>query len=204
MVRSLQCGCEISSCARRHHHHAPLTLCSLPTPAAVRRPRRQHIKQLIISGFRSFRNQSEVEPFRRVGRVGRCRSRCAPPFQTGLRSRSSKHNAPFQTGLRSRSSKHNALVGRNGSGKSNFLTQCSLSCSDHGFRTCVKRRGNNFSTKGARPRSHSRRSAILPHAVRASAMCRAGANVMSAFVEVIFDNSDGRRWGVARKRTTGL
>ena len=188
MVRSLQCGCEISSCARRHHHHAPLTLCSLPTPAAVRRPRRQHIKQLIISGFRSFRNQSEVEPSRRVGRVGRCRSRCAPPFQTGLRSRSSKHNA---------------LVGRNGSGKSNFLTQCSLSCSDHGFRTCVKR-GNNFSTKGARPRSHSRRSAILPHAVRASAMCRAGANVMSAFVEVIFDNSDGRRWDVPRKRTTGL
>ena len=106
MVRSLQCGCEISSCARRHHHHAPLTLCSLPTPAAVRRPRRQHIKQLIISGFRSFRNQSEVEPSRRVGRVGRCRSRCAPPFQTGLRSRSSKHNA---------------LVGRNGSGKSNFF-----------------------------------------------------------------------------------
>jgi structural maintenance of chromosome 3 (chondroitin sulfate proteoglycan 6) len=41
-----------------------------------------HIKQVIISGFRSFRNQPEVEPF---------------------------------------SPKHNVIVGRNGSGKSNFF-----------------------------------------------------------------------------------
>jgi chromosome segregation ATPase len=41
-----------------------------------------HIKQVIISGFRSFRNQQEVDPF---------------------------------------SSKHNVIVGRNGSGKSNYF-----------------------------------------------------------------------------------
>ncbi len=41
-----------------------------------------HIKQLIISGFRSFRNQREIETF---------------------------------------SPKHNVIVGRNGSGKSNFF-----------------------------------------------------------------------------------
>ncbi|CAM9143510.1 unnamed protein product [Discosporangium mesarthrocarpum] len=41
-----------------------------------------HIKQVIISGFRSFRSQSEIEPF---------------------------------------SAKHNVIVGRNGSGKSNFF-----------------------------------------------------------------------------------
>ena len=41
-----------------------------------------HIKQVIISGFRSFRSQNEIEPF---------------------------------------SSKHNVIVGRNGSGKSNFF-----------------------------------------------------------------------------------
>ena len=41
-----------------------------------------HIKQVIISGFRSFRSQSEIEPF---------------------------------------SPKHNVIVGRNGSGKSNFF-----------------------------------------------------------------------------------
>lgn len=43
---------------------------------------RMHIKQVIISGFRSFRNQPEIEPF---------------------------------------SPKHNVIVGRNGSGKSNFF-----------------------------------------------------------------------------------
>jgi structural maintenance of chromosome 3 (chondroitin sulfate proteoglycan 6) len=41
-----------------------------------------HIKQVLISGFRSFRNQTEIENF---------------------------------------SSKHNVIVGRNGSGKSNFF-----------------------------------------------------------------------------------
>ena len=41
-----------------------------------------HIKQLVINGFRSFRNQSEIEPF---------------------------------------SAGHNVIVGRNGSGKSNFF-----------------------------------------------------------------------------------
>ena len=41
-----------------------------------------HIKQVVISGFRSFRNQCEIEPF---------------------------------------SPKHNVIVGRNGSGKSNFF-----------------------------------------------------------------------------------
>ena len=41
-----------------------------------------HIKQVVISGFKSFRSQSEIEPF---------------------------------------SPKHNVIVGRNGSGKSNFF-----------------------------------------------------------------------------------
>lgn len=41
-----------------------------------------HIKQIIISGFRSFRNQEEIEQF-----------------------------SPY----------HNVIVGRNGSGKSNFF-----------------------------------------------------------------------------------
>jgi structural maintenance of chromosome 3 (chondroitin sulfate proteoglycan 6) len=41
-----------------------------------------HIKQIIISGFRSFRNQEEIEQF---------------------------------------SPQHNVIVGRNGSGKSNFF-----------------------------------------------------------------------------------
>ena len=45
-------------------------------------PRTMHIKQVIISGFRSFRNQQEIEAF---------------------------------------SPKHNVIVGRNGSGKSNFF-----------------------------------------------------------------------------------
>ena len=41
-----------------------------------------HIKQVIISGFRSFRSQNDIEPF---------------------------------------SPKHNVIVGRNGSGKSNYF-----------------------------------------------------------------------------------
>ncbi len=40
-----------------------------------------HIKQVVLSGFRSFRHQSETEPFSPkhnviIGRNGPCRCRC--------------------------------------------------------------------------------------------------------------------------------
>jgi len=88
-----------------------------------------HIKQVIISGFRSFRSQSEIEPF---------------------------------------SSKHNVIVGRNGSGKSNFFDAIQFVLL-----------GPRFANLRPEDRQH------LLHE-------GAGSSVMAAYVEIIFDNSDGR------------
>lgn len=88
-----------------------------------------HIKQVIISGFRSFRNQNEIEPF---------------------------------------SSKHNVIVGRNGSGKSNFFDAIQFVL---------------LAPKFANLRQEDRQ--LLLHE-------GAGSSVMAAYVEIVFDNSDGR------------
>jgi structural maintenance of chromosome 3 (chondroitin sulfate proteoglycan 6) len=88
-----------------------------------------HIKQVIISGFRSFRNQGEIEPF---------------------------------------SPKHNVIVGRNGSGKSNFFNAIQF--------VLVAPRFANL-------RQEDRQ--LLLHE-------GAGSSVMSAYVEIVFDNTDGR------------
>ncbi|KAL3863460.1 hypothetical protein ACJMK2_005214 [Sinanodonta woodiana] len=87
-----------------------------------------YIKQVIIQGFRSYRDQTVVEPF---------------------------------------SPKHNVIVGRNGSGKSNFFYAIQFVLSDE------------FSH--LRP---EQRQALLHEGT--------GPRVISAFVEVIFDNSDNR------------
>lgn len=87
-----------------------------------------YIKQVIIQGFRSYRDQTVVEPF---------------------------------------SSKHNVIVGRNGSGKSNFFYAIQFVLSDE------------FSH--LRP---EQRQALLHEGT--------GPRVISAFVEVIFDNADNR------------
>lgn len=87
-----------------------------------------YIKQVIIQGFRSYRDQTVIEPF---------------------------------------SPKHNVIVGRNGSGKSNFFFAIQFVLSDE------------F--------SHMRqeeRQALLHEGT--------GPRVISAFVEIIFDNSDNR------------
>ena len=88
-----------------------------------------HIKQVIISGFRSFRNQCEIEPF---------------------------------------SPQHNVIVGRNGSGKSNFFDAI------------------QFVLLG--PRFASLRQEDRQHLLHEGA----GTSVMAAYVEIVFDNVDGR------------
>ncbi|XP_044737873.1 structural maintenance of chromosomes protein 3 [Chrysoperla carnea] len=87
-----------------------------------------HIKQVIIQGFKSYRDQTVVEPFDK---------------------------------------RHNVVVGRNGSGKSNFFYAIQFVLSDE------------FSH--LRP---DQRQALLHEGT--------GARVVSAFVEIIFDNSDAR------------
>ncbi|CAG5133454.1 unnamed protein product [Candidula unifasciata] len=87
-----------------------------------------YIKQVIIQGFRSYRDQTVVEPF---------------------------------------SSKHNVIVGRNGSGKSNFFYAIQFVLSDE--------------FNHMRP---EQRQALLHEGT--------GPRVISAFVEIIFDNSDNR------------
>jgi len=88
-----------------------------------------HIKQVLISGFRSFRSQNEIETF---------------------------------------SSKHNVIVGRNGSGKSNFFDAIQFVLL-----------GPKFATLRQEDRQH------LLHE-------GAGSGVLAAYVEIVFDNSDGR------------
>ena len=101
--------------------------------------------QVVLQGFRSFRNQSEIEPF---------------------------------------SPKHNVIIGRNGSGKSNFFAAIQFVLLSQRFMHLRQ----------------DERQALLHEG--------AGANVMSAFVEVIFDNSDGRMTvegdEVVLRRTIGV
>merc|ERR1711936_1087164 len=87
-----------------------------------------YIKQVIIQGFKSYRDQTVVEP-----------------FDPG----------------------HNVVVGRNGSGKSNFFYAIQFVLSDE--------------YSHLRP---EQRQALLHEGT--------GPRVISAYVEIIFDNSDGR------------
>uniref|UniRef100_A0A1B0CNW5 Structural maintenance of chromosomes protein n=1 Tax=Lutzomyia longipalpis TaxID=7200 RepID=A0A1B0CNW5_LUTLO len=87
-----------------------------------------HIKQVIIQGFKSYRETTIVEPFDK---------------------------------------RHNVVVGRNGSGKSNFFYAIQFVLSDEFTHL--------------RP---EQRQALLHEGT--------GARVMSAYVEIIFDNSDNR------------
>ncbi|XP_022671008.1 structural maintenance of chromosomes protein 3-like [Varroa destructor] len=87
-----------------------------------------HIKQIIIQGFRSYKEQTVTEPF---------------------------------------SAGHNVVVGRNGSGKSNFFYAIQFVLSDEYAHM--------------RP---EQRQALLHEGT--------GPRALSAYVEIIFDNSDGR------------
>ncbi|KAJ9068068.1 Structural maintenance of chromosomes protein 3 [Entomophthora muscae] len=87
-----------------------------------------YIKQIIIQGFKSYKDQTVIEPF---------------------------------------SPNHNVIIGRNGSGKSNFFAAIRFVLSDA---------YNNL--------SREERQSLLHEG--------AGPANMSAFVEVIFDNSDHR------------
>ncbi|KAK8185020.1 chromosome segregation protein sudA (DA-box protein sudA) [Phyllosticta capitalensis] len=103
-----------------------------------------YIKQIIIQGFKSYKEQTVIEPF---------------------------------------SSKHNVIVGRNGSGKSNFFAA---------IRFVL---GDAYTQMG-----REERQALLHEG--------SGSAVMSAYVEVIFDNSDDRlhtgKPEVILRRTIGL
>ncbi|KAF9173849.1 Structural maintenance of chromosomes protein 3 [Mortierella sp. AD011] len=102
------------------------------------------IKQIIIQGFKSYKNQTVIEPF---------------------------------------SGKHNVIVGRNGSGKSNFFAAIRFVLSDA------------YTNMG-----REERQALLHEG--------SGEATMSAYVEIIFDNSDGRfptgRDELVMRRTIGL
>lgn len=87
-----------------------------------------YIKQIIIQGYRSYKDQTVIEPF---------------------------------------SPKHNVIVGRNGSGKSNFFSAIRFVLGDQYLHP-----------------SREDRAGMLHEG--------AGSAVMSAYVEIIFDNSDER------------
>ncbi|KAL2008487.1 hypothetical protein VTN00DRAFT_6681 [Thermoascus crustaceus] len=103
-----------------------------------------YIKQIIIQGFKSYKDQTVIEPF---------------------------------------SPKHNVIVGRNGSGKSNFFAA---------IRFIL---GDAYTQMG-----REERQALLHEG--------SGSAVMSAYVEVIFDNSDDRfptgKPELVLRRTIGL
>ncbi|RPB02101.1 RecF/RecN/SMC protein [Choiromyces venosus 120613-1] len=103
-----------------------------------------HIKQIIIQGFKSYKEQTVIEPF---------------------------------------SPKTNVIVGHNGSGKSNFFAAIRFVLSDA------------YTQMG-----REERQALLHEG--------SGSAVMSAYVEIIFDNSDERfptgRDEVVLRRTIGL
>lgn len=103
-----------------------------------------YIKQIIIQGFKSYKEQTVIEPF---------------------------------------SPKHNVIVGRNGSGKSNFFAAIRFVLSDA------------YTQMG-----REERQALLHEG--------SGSAVMSAYVEIIFDNSDERfptgKDEVILRRTIGL
>ncbi|ORZ05306.1 RecF/RecN/SMC [Lobosporangium transversale] len=102
------------------------------------------IKQIIIQGFKSYKNQTVIEPF---------------------------------------SDQHNVIVGRNGSGKSNFFAAIRFVLSDA------------YTNMG-----REERQALLHEG--------SGAATMSAYVEIIFDNSDNRfltgKDELIMRRTIGL
>ncbi|KAI9276287.1 RecF/RecN/SMC [Sporodiniella umbellata] len=87
-----------------------------------------YIKQIVIQGFKSYKDQNTIEPF---------------------------------------SSKHNVIVGRNGSGKSNFFSAIRFVLGD-AYQNLSK----------------EERQALLHEGV--------GTATISAFVEIIFNNSDNR------------
>ncbi|KAG2211831.1 hypothetical protein INT47_004517 [Mucor saturninus] len=87
-----------------------------------------HIKQIIIQGFKSYKDQTTIDPF---------------------------------------SPQHNVVVGRNGSGKSNFFAAIRFVLGD-AYQSLSK----------------EERQALLHEGV--------GAATISAFVEIIFDNADNR------------
>ncbi|KAI6772412.1 hypothetical protein HG530_003370 [Fusarium avenaceum] len=103
-----------------------------------------YIKQIIIQGFKSYKDQTVIEPF---------------------------------------SSKTNVIVGRNGSGKSNFFAAIRFVLSDAYTQM-----------------SREERQGLLHEG--------SGSAVMSAYVEIIFDNSDDRfptgGKEVILRRTIGL
>ncbi|ORZ40308.1 putative chromosome segregation protein sudA [Catenaria anguillulae PL171] len=103
-----------------------------------------HIKQLIIQGFKSYKDQTVMEPF---------------------------------------SPRHNVIVGRNGSGKSNFFWAIRFALND-AYTNLTREERQSLLHEGSGPAS------------------------MSAFVEVIFDNSDHRfptgKDEVVLRRTIGL
>ncbi|KZP26277.1 RecF/RecN/SMC protein [Athelia psychrophila] len=104
-----------------------------------------YIKTLTIQGFKSYRDQTQIEPF---------------------------------------SPKHNVVVGRNGSGKSNFFAAIRFVLSD-----------------AYTSMSREERQALLHEGVSTT-------TTLSAYVEIIFDNSDNRfptgRDEVILRRTIGL
>ncbi|KDR77404.1 hypothetical protein GALMADRAFT_266923 [Galerina marginata CBS 339.88] len=104
-----------------------------------------YIKTLTIQGFKSYRDQTQIEPF---------------------------------------SPKHNVVVGRNGSGKSNFFAAIRFVLSD-----------------AYTSMSREERQALLHEGVSVT-------NTLSAFVEIVFDNSDNRfptgHDEVILRRTIGL
>ncbi|CAO3654057.1 unnamed protein product [Mucor hiemalis] len=103
-----------------------------------------YIKQIIIQGFKSYKDQTTIDPF---------------------------------------SSKHNVIVGRNGSGKSNFFAAIRFVLGD-AYQSLSK----------------EERQALLHEG--------AGAATISAFVEIIFDNADNRfptgKSEVILRRSIGL
>ncbi|TFY63618.1 hypothetical protein EVG20_g6252 [Dentipellis fragilis] len=104
-----------------------------------------YIKTLTIQGFKSYRDQTQIEPF---------------------------------------SPKHNVVVGRNGSGKSNFFAAIRFVLSD-----------------AYTSMSREERQALLHEGISTT-------TTLSAYVEIVFDNSDNRfptgREEVVLRRTIGL
>ncbi|KAI0030417.1 hypothetical protein K488DRAFT_30253, partial [Vararia minispora EC-137] len=104
-----------------------------------------YIKTLTIQGFKSYRDQTQIEPF---------------------------------------SPKHNVVVGRNGSGKSNFFAAIRFVLSD-AYTSMTKEERQSLLHEGT-----------------------SVAQTMSAYVEIVFDNSDNRfptnRDEVVLRRTIGI
>ncbi|KAI8916910.1 RecF/RecN/SMC [Entophlyctis helioformis] len=103
-----------------------------------------HIKQILIQGFKSYKDQTTMEPF---------------------------------------SPRHNAVVGRNGSGKSNFFWAIRFVLGD-AYNTMTREERQSLLHEGS------------------------GAATISAYVEIVFDNTDNRfptgKDEVVLRRTIGL